>query len=134
MEDLTKIQTLITEGLNKYDDIRLVFLFGSIATEYYTEASDIDLAILFQAEPDFYYLDNIKNALSGFIKREIDIVVLNNASPIIKMQALKKGIPLIKKGEVYEEFFSRTVEEYADLKIVRKEIEDNILKGRLYAG
>ena len=133
MEDLTKIQTLITECLNKYDDILLVFLFGSIATEHHTKTSDIDLAMLFQTEPDFYYLDDIKNALSAFIKREIDIVALNNASPIIKMQVLKKGIPLIRKGKVYEEFFTRTVKEYADLKIVRKEIEDNILKGRLYA-
>jgi len=133
VEDLTKIQTLITECLNKYDDIRLVFLFGSIATGHHTKTSDIDLAISFKTEPDCYYLDNIKNALSAFIKREIDIVVLNNASPIIKMQALRKGIPLIRKGGAYEEFFTRTVEEYADLKIVRKEIEDNILKGRLYA-
>ena len=133
MEDSKKIQTLITECLNKYDDIRLVFLFGSIAAGHHTEASDIDLAILFKTEPDFYYLDDIKNSLSVFIKREIDIVVLNDAPPIIKMQALKKGIPLIKKGEAYEEFFTRTVEEYADLKITRKEIEDNILKGRLYA-
>ena len=133
MEDSKKIQTIVTDYLSKYADIRLVFLFGSIATGHHTETSDIDLAILFQTEPDFYFLDDIKNALSGFIKKEVDIVVLNDASPIIKMQALKKGIPLIRRDKVYEEFFTRTVEEYADLKIVRKEIEDNILKGRLYA-
>ncbi|MCD6152459.1 MAG: nucleotidyltransferase domain-containing protein [Syntrophobacterales bacterium] len=133
MEDSKKIQTVITDHLKKNTDIRLAFLFGSIATGQHSEASDIDLAILFQTEPDFYFLENIKNALSGFIKREIDIVVLNDASPVIKMQALKKGIPLIRKGKAYEEFFTRTVEEYADLKITRKEIEDNILKGRLYA-
>jgi len=133
MEDSKKIQTVITDYLSRYADIRLAFLFGSIAEGQHSEASDIDLAILFQTEPDFYFLDNIKNALSGFIKREIDIVVLNDASPIIKMQALKKGIPLIRRDKAYEEFFTRTVEEYADLKIVRKEIEDNILKGRLYA-
>lgn len=133
MEDSKKIQTIITDYLSKYADIRLVFLFGSIAAGHHSEASDIDLAILFKTKPDFYFLDDIKNALSGFTKREVDIVVLNDASPIIKMQVLKKGIPLIRRGKSCEEFFTRTVEEYADLKIVRKEIEDNILKGRLYA-
>jgi hypothetical protein len=31
------------------------------------------------------------------------------------------------------EFFVRTINEYDDLKRVRKPIEDNILKGRIYA-
>ena len=133
MDDSKNIQTVITDYLSRYADIRLAFLFGSIAAGHHSEASDIDLAILFQTEPDFYFLDNIKNALSGFIKREIDIVVLNDASPIIKMQVLKKGIPLIRRYKAYEEFFTCTVNEYADLKITRKEIEDKILNGRLYA-
>ena len=133
MEDSKEIQTIITDYLSKYADIRLVFLFGSTAAGQHSEASDVDLAISFKTEPDFYFLDDIKDALSGLTKREIDIVVLNNASPIIKMQALKKGIPLIRRGNAYEEFFTRTVVEYADLKIIRKEIEDNILKGRVYA-
>ena len=110
-----------------------MFLFGSIAAGQHSETSDIDLAISFKTKPDFYFLDDIRNTLCGLIKREIDIVVLNNASPIIRMQALKKGIPLIRRDTAYEEFFTRTVEDYADLKIVRKEIEDSILKGRVYA-
>lgn len=65
---------------------------------------------------------------------EADIVVLNNASPIIKMQVLKKGALLVNKDRrVYNEFFVKTVNEYDDLKRTRREIEDNILKGRIYA-
>lgn len=133
MQNLTTIQNILTDHFSKYDDIRLVFLFGSTASKHHSKESDIDIAILFQTEPDFYYLDDVKDSLSRFIKRQIDIVILNNASPIIKMQILKNGIPLIRRGSAYEEFFTRTVVEYADLKIVRKEIEDNILKGRQYA-
>ena len=133
MQNLTTIQNILTDHLSKYDEIQLVFLFGSTASEHHSKESDIDIAILFQIEPDFYYLDDIKDSLSKLIKKQIDIVILNNASPIIKMQILKNGIPLIRRGSSYEEFFTRTVVEYADLKIVRKEIEDNILKGRQYA-
>jgi uncharacterized protein len=64
----------------------------------------------------------------------VDIVVLNSASPVIKMQVLKKGALLISKDrKVYHEFIVRTVNEYDDLKRTRKEIENNILKGRIYA-
>lgn len=133
MKNLKTIQNILIDHFSKYDDIRLVFLFGSTASEHHSKESDIDIAILFQIEPDFYYLDDVKDSLSRFIKKQIDIVILNNASPIIKMQILKNGIPLIRRGSAYEEFFTRTVVEYADLKIVRKEIEDNILKGRQYA-
>ena len=104
-------QTIVTNYFSKNDNIQLVFLFGSIVAGHHSETSDIDLAILFQAEPDFYRLDDIKNALFRLVKREIDIVILNDASPIIKMQVLKNGIPLIRKGGAYEEFFTRTVEE-----------------------
>ena len=106
MKSSRKIQTIITNYFSKNNKIQLAFLFGSTVTGHHSEISDIDLAILFQTEPDFYHLDDIKNALFRLVKREIDIVILNDASPIIKMQVLKNGIPLIRKGGTYEDFFT----------------------------
>jgi hypothetical protein len=64
----------------------------------------------------------------------VDVVVLNNASPVIRMQVLRKGLLLINKDRrAYHEFFVNTVNEYDDLKRTRKEVEDNILRGRIYA-
>lgn len=68
------------------------------------------------------------------IKRETDIVILNNSSPVIRMQVLKNGVILINKNRaIYNDFFVRTVKEYDDLKRVRKEAEENILRGKIYA-
>jgi hypothetical protein len=39
----------------------------------------------------------------------------------------------MRERRAYNEFFVTTVKEYDDLKRNRKEIEDNILKGRVYA-
>ncbi len=65
---------------------------------------------------------------------EAAIVTLNNASPVIKMQVLKKGTLLVSKDpKVYNEFFVNTVKQYDDLKRTRKEIEEKILRGRIYA-
>ena len=127
------LQKLLADRLGVYTDIRLAFLCGSFAEGRQTPASDIDIAILFQKKPDFYYLEEIKDDLARLVKREIDIIVLNESSPIIRMQVLKKGVPLIKHDVVYADYFVSTVKEYDDLKMVRREIEAQILKGRLYA-
>ncbi|MEQ8214237.1 MAG: nucleotidyltransferase domain-containing protein, partial [Smithellaceae bacterium] len=71
--------------------------------------------------------------LNGILKREIDIAVLNSASPVLKMQVLKKGIPVFTKDKkYYNQFFVDTINQYDDLKQTRKICEDNILKGRIY--
>jgi hypothetical protein len=52
----------------------------------------------------------------------------------LKMQILKNGtlIYAIEK-KYFHRFFTDTVNEYDDLKRIRKNCEDNILKGRIYA-
>lgn len=119
--------------LDNRREVLLAFVFGSFTEERLTEESDVDVAILFKDNPDFSLLTEIMDGISKITGRETDIVVLNNASPIIKMQVLKKGRVVKKANDsVYNEFFLRTVREYDDLKMVRKQQEENILKGRLY--
>ncbi len=132
--DRNEILSEIKDFLNSRDDVLLAFVFGSFIEDRQTEESDIDIAILFKQRPDFSTFTEIIDTLSGIAKREADIVVLNDSSPIIRMQVLKKG-RLIKKinDSVYNDFFTRTIKEYDDLKRIRKEQERNILRGRIYA-
>lgn len=131
--DTQKIILEIGAFLSHRREVLLAFVFGSFLEERLTEESDVDVAILFKDNPDFSLLTEIMDGISKITRLQTDIVVLNNASPIIKMQVLKRG-QVIKKinDSVYNEFFLRTVKEYDDLKMVRKEQEENILKGRLY--
>ncbi|MCD6569825.1 MAG: nucleotidyltransferase domain-containing protein [Deltaproteobacteria bacterium] len=114
-------------------NFRLVFLFGSFAKGCSTNRSDIDIAVVFEKTPDFFEVSALKDQLSGYLGREIDIVILNTASPIIKMQVLKYGVLIKKDKEAYSDFLIKTLNEYDDLKYTRKEIEQSILKGRTYA-
>jgi predicted nucleotidyltransferase len=124
----------IEKSLSVHSDIVLVFLFGSFVKGDITSFSDLDIAILFTGTTDFYRINNLREDISEMLGVEVDIVVLNNASPVIKMQVLKKGTLLINKAQrAYNEFFVSTVKEYDDLKRTRKEIEEKILKGRIYA-
>jgi predicted nucleotidyltransferase len=125
-----KLQNLLSE----YDNATLVFLFGSYAGDNATVLSDLDIAIVFRNNPDSYTVNELKEKLEGTLNIAVDVVTLNSASPIIKMQILKKGVLLINRdARVYNKFFVDTVMAYDDLKQNRKEIEDNILKGRIYA-
>ena len=116
------------------DGISLVFLFGSLVRDQMNSQSDVDVGILFDKVPDFYEINNIKGELSSLIKKEVDLAVLNEASPILRMQVLKNGVMILEKQKnAYSFFYSKTVQEYDDLKQIRKTCEDNILKGRIYA-
>ena len=127
------LQKNLEEFALKQENFLLVFLFGSIARGFSTDESDVDIAIMFERVPDLFELNDFRDQLSRCAGKEVDLITLNTASPIIKMQVLRYGL-LIKKGERdYNEFFVSTVREYSDLKYVRKEIEANLSKGRLYA-
>ena len=61
--------------------------------------------------------------------------MLNDASPVLKMQVLKKGLLLYARNKKQlHQFFVETVNQYDDLKRIRKNCEDSILRGRIYAG
>ena len=114
--------------------ILLAFLFGSFASNCSRPSSDVDIGILFETVPDIYVINGITEELSSILQREADLVVLNLASPVMKMQILKNGTLLYAIDKKYfHQFFADTVNEYDDLKRIRKNCEDSILKGRIYA-
>ena len=74
--------------------ILLAFLFGSFASNCSRPSSDVDIGILFETVPDIYVINGLTEELSSILQREADLVVLNHASPVLKMQILKNGILL----------------------------------------
>ncbi|MBM4140583.1 MAG: nucleotidyltransferase domain-containing protein [Nitrospira sp.] len=131
---ISEVIKKLKETLTMHSDIVLVFLFGSFVRGDITSFSDLDIAIYFTSTVDFYRINDLREDISALLGIDVDIVVLNNASPVIKMQVLKKGTMLINKDRrTYNEFFVNTVKEYDDLKRTRKEIEEKILRGRIYA-
>lgn len=130
---IQKIQNQIKQLVLADNNILLVFLFGSIVNGIFYEKSDVDLGIYFQHIPNTTQYFEMKENYSEKLKREVDIVVLNTADPVIRMQVLKNGLVVKKDSRTYNDFFVRTLNEYDDLKYYRQEIEKNILKGRIYA-
>lgn len=106
----------LKEVCKKYD-IKLMVLFGSLVKNYCTEKSDIDLAI---------YVSNIRiikdnkqlllNEIGRIFKdREIDIVLLNYADPLIKFTIAREGRAIYEEEEgLFNEIKVRSVGEHND--------------------
>lgn len=124
----------LMSALTKRDDLVLAFLFGSFARGQAASSSDLDVAVYFSGPVGFHEVASLREDLSAMLGIETDLLVLNTAPPVIRMQVLRHGTVLVNKDpKVYNTFFVETVKAYDDLKRSRKEIEDNILKGRIYA-
>ncbi|MCI0414399.1 nucleotidyltransferase domain-containing protein [bacterium] len=88
---------------------------------------------MFENAPDLFQVHQIVGNLEEKLKRDVDLVVLNHASPILRMQILKYGTIIFgADSNYYKQFFRDTINQYEDLKRIRREGEKSILKGGIY--
>ena len=89
-------ETGLIAFLKTQPDIAAAYLFGSLAQGRATPRSDIDIAILLKQEPkqlggatdrQLKLMDDFR----GFADREVDVVILNTAPPVLKDQVLRYG-------------------------------------------
>jgi predicted nucleotidyltransferase len=124
-------------------DVAAAYLFGSLAEGRASPRSDVDIAILLAGAPDLLAAGERQLALMGeleqYADREVDVVMLNTAPPILQHQVLRNG-RLLYEGNLKDrvEFEVRAGKVYADLKPLRaffgqallREIKEAGLGGR----
>jgi predicted nucleotidyltransferase len=136
MTQQSDIEKKLAEALSGEPAVATCYLFGSSLSPTFGPESDVDVALLYFSHLVPTALDafDMKHRLSLALRRDVDIVVLNMASPVISMQVLRKGKKLVERDpRLTERFFVRTVNMYADLKRVRLPIERQILNGRIFS-
>jgi len=111
-----------TEKLTEYflNDTNIVFAlyFGSYVHKR-RRPRDLDVAIYFKDPPEGINLLFLINNLSNISDREVDLVVLNNASVFLRHQVMKYGIPaVIKNRDIYRRFREKTIADYDEYKFV----------------
>ena len=83
---------LITQACTSYESIIAAYIIGSQATNQARPASDVDIALLLEPgnEHEFDYL-GLKVAIERSLNKDVDLVILNNASEPIKHQVRRDG-------------------------------------------
>jgi len=114
--------------LCKKHEVRLAILFGSRAKGEAGSESDWDLAFLIneaKQKMDRPWLTALKKSLikdlcNHLKTSQIDLVILNRASPFLKYQIAQNGRPLYqaKEGE-FASFVSLAIRSYSDSYIFR---------------
>jgi predicted nucleotidyltransferase len=77
--------------------IDFIFLIGSAGTEKFTPESDIDLAAYFSKVPPREFLQESIRDLENTTSREVDLIMLNSADPIIAKKMLRCPTPFCQK-------------------------------------
>ena len=115
--------------------IKFAYLFGSTARGSAGPLSDLDIAVFLDCRFDLFSCRlKIMESLARAIKTErFDLVVLNDATPLLCHEAIKDGIILKEDRPRRVMFESRAVREYLDTAYLR-EIRRLYLKDKALRG
>jgi len=110
------------------EDVQFAILYGSYASGSVRKDSDVDLAIMYPSPVDPSRLIRLVGEVSAVFCRDVDLIDLNRAGPILQMQALKNGIPVvINDQDAFERFRMYTPSRYFDFKLRRRPVEEALL-------
>jgi predicted nucleotidyltransferase len=112
-----------------------LWLFGSEALDRARPDSDVDLAALFRRRPTPLEVFEARGDLAEILHRDVDLVDLDQASPILGMQVLRHGRLLEDRNPRHRlAFFSKTVSMYEDVQILRRTAERLLFERFGHAG
>ncbi|MFH1674808.1 MAG: nucleotidyltransferase domain-containing protein [Pseudomonadota bacterium] len=117
MNTKSTIQNAVVRLLEPVNEITLAFLFGSVLKR--DSFRDVDIAVqLVRSFPRTEYLNfqlDLQLRLQKVLKNEVDLIILNQAPPLLRYKVLKTGTLIIEKDRAaFRDFFKRTIYEYFD--------------------
>lgn len=124
----------IIDTLTMELDPEFVYIFGSYAKGEARFESDVDIAVYLNRPSTSYDLFLIGNKLSLKLKKDIDLINLNEISTVFAAQIVSKGQVIYSKDDLFRQNYSiKIFKEYAKLNEERKVILDTIREeGSIY--
>ena len=113
-------------------EIVFAWLFGSYAEKTNNRYSDLDIAVYVQdktllSDTDWYL--GLKAELTAFVKQEVDLVLLNLATPLVKHVANMRKVVLLSREPVFEaEYSLRIIHEYNDVRYWAGKTRERLLE------
>jgi predicted nucleotidyltransferase len=111
----------IRQVLDAREDVRLAYVFGSVATGLARPSSDLDVAVLFAGDPLPTTLDRLAEELEDAAGRAVDLVDLAKAPPLLAHRIVSTGSCIVcRHAEERAAFETRAVMRHLDTAYLRK--------------
>jgi predicted nucleotidyltransferase len=108
-----------------FPQVKVVYIFGSVAAGRAGPLSDVDVAILLDpsADPEREVLGRIQDDLCRVLRTDrIDLVCLNGAPPHLAYRVVRDGRRILSADEMVRQAFeSSTVMRYLDFRPLREQ-------------
>jgi len=117
----------IEDILPALEGASFALVFGSFGTERSRPESDLDLAVRYQKPLTQAQVLDLTHRVSEIAGRNVDLVDLGSADPIIAMQVLRHGRPLLVRDRAaFETFRMTTPSRYFVWKLSRRPVEERL--------
>jgi len=118
---IAELERTINNVFNNRDEILMCYLYGSYVLGNRSEFSDIDIGILLDRTFKKHYLYQVDLSLEiekeFGSKIEIDLCILNDATPRFLYNIIKSGRIIHSKDETFQhEFEIRVLYDYLEIK------------------
>lgn len=123
----------IAKVLEQEQNILIAYLFGSHARGRGNRHSDVDVAVYLRRVPSklLDYQLNLAGEFSKALGNEVDLSILNVASPLLKYQVIKKGKVVHCRDERERvSFESRALDEYLDFERISARYFEQFMRRR----
>lgn len=117
----------VIELLNKQFECEAIVLFGSYARKTERPDSDIDIALKTKKEISKQELFNATQELERIVKRDVDLIDLNNISDSFRYEILMNGKTIYCKNSIQFDLYKLDMfREYLELNESRKSIIERV--------
>jgi len=124
-EDIAKVLTVLDPSYG----VDTLYVYGSQASGRDRPGSDVDLAVILRDVPDAMALVRLRQDLCECLNCEVDLVLIDHASPILFMQVLRHGKVLVDANPLRRaNLEARAFSEYADLRKIRAPVERALVR------
>lgn len=129
------LEDRLRRELASHDELVFAYLFGSRAAGTARATSDVDVAVHLSEPPDL----ELRGVLRAAVERaagseDVDLVVLNEAPPLLAERILRTGTVLLSRSEPERvHWMVHTKSRYCDLAPLRRRL-DRTVSERLGAG
>jgi predicted nucleotidyltransferase len=128
MAPMSPLLDRLREALADLPTVRLAAVFGSVARGEERPGSDMDVGV--RLEPDSSALrQEVEAALGRAAGREVDVVYLDEAPPLLRFEIGADGIVLVERQpHAWSDFRMRAMIDWWDWAPTAKRIEDAAIR------